>query len=113
GAPWASEWRKLTERYAKEDREREAHERHFVSFADFRTDGVAGWQAQGHGLRDGPARSGEFVLSHEGDSLVKAILPAGLFTHSLSEKLNGTLRSPVLPKGRKHISFQVMGQRSS
>jgi hypothetical protein len=40
-------------------------------------------------------------------------LPAGCFTHALSDKLNGTIRSPVLPVGKKHISFQVLGQRSS
>ena len=40
---------------------------------------------------------------------MKAVLPAGVFTHALSEKLNGTLRSPILPRGVKHISFQVVG----
>ncbi len=64
-------------------------------------------------MRDGPIRSGEFVLHADGDSLVKSILPAGRFTHALSEKLNGTLRSPVIPTGKKNISFHVAGQRSS
>src|SRR5262249_30301490 len=41
------------------------------------------------------------------------VLPAGCFTHALSDRLNGTLRSPLLPSGVKRISFQVMGQRSS
>jgi hypothetical protein len=43
----------------------------------------------------------------------EAILPAGYFTNALSDKLNGTLRSPVLPQGKKNISIQVAGQRSS
>lgn len=64
-------------------------------------------------MREGAGRSGDFVVLPEGDSLVKAILPAGCFTHALSDKLNGTLRSPVLPPGKAHISFQVIGERSS
>jgi hypothetical protein len=108
------DWSKLAERYAKEDRERtEFNARHFNTFTDFRSGEVGGWQAGGHGLRDGPGRSGDFVVSPDGDSLVKAVLPAGCFTHALSSKLNGTLRSPLLPGGIKNISFQVLGQRSS
>jgi len=64
-------------------------------------------------LRSDPGRSGDFALHPEGDTLVRAVLPAGRFTHVLSDKLNGTLRSPVLSVGKKHISFQVLGQRSS
>ncbi|MEJ7640008.1 MAG: DUF1549 domain-containing protein, partial [Singulisphaera sp.] len=45
-------------------------------------------------------------------ALVRAVLPAGSFTHAISDKLNGALRSPPLPGGIKHISFQVMGRRS-
>src|SRR5262249_40311358 len=124
-AAWAAEWRKLAERYAKDDRERAASaEKQFVPFADFRTGSLAGWQAGGHGLRDGPPRSGDFVLSPEGAALVRAVLPAGCFTHTLSDRLNGTLRSPLLPphptlspegggegrvRGKKHISFRCWG----
>ncbi len=71
------------------------------------------WQIGGQGLMDAASRSGDFVLNSDGDAIVRAILPAGRFTHSLSDKLNGTLRSPVLPLGKKNISFQVLGQRSS
>ena len=46
-------------------------------------------------------------------SFERAILPAGRFTHILSDKLNGTLRSPGLPPGKANISFQVIGQHSS
>ncbi len=122
-APWrslastdavATEWQKLADRQAKEERERaEFNARHFMTLADFRKGGRAGWELGGQGLRDGPSRSGDFVLAPEGDALVKAVLPAGCFTHTLSDRLNGTLRSPVLPRGTKRISFEVMGRRSS
>jgi len=52
------------------------------------------------------------VLASDGDSLVKAVLPAGCYTNRLSERMNGTLRSPVLAGG-KRISFRVHGQQSS
>ena len=111
---FAAEGRKLAERYAKEDREREKFNAEgFVTFADFRSGGFAGWQASGQALREGAGRSGDFALNPEGEALVRAVLPAGCFTHAISDKLNGALRSPPLPGGIKHISFQVMGRRSS
>ena len=114
----ASEWQKLSERYAKEDRDRtEFNRTQFETFADFRGDGFqkvrTEWQIGGHALRNDPGRSGDFAVHPDGDALVRAVLPAGCFTHALSDKLNGTLRSPVLPLGKKNISFQVLGQRSS
>lgn len=111
---FATEWRKLAEHHGKDDQERTAfNDQQFTTFADFRTGNFAGWQVGGQGLRAGPSRSGEMILNPEGDMLLKAVLPAGCFTHPFSDKLNGTLRSPLLPPGKKHISFQVMGQRSS
>ena len=114
GADFAAGWRALAERTAKEDRERaEFNRTHFVTFADFRAGGDAGWQVGGRGLDGPPGRSGDLAIQPEGDAVVRAILPAGRFTHALSGRLNGTLRSPVLPPGKAFISFQVLGQRSS
>ena len=113
-ADFAEEWKKLAEQYAAEDRQRnEFNGREFTTFTDFARGETAAWEVGGQGLRRGASTSGEFVLHPDGGSLVKAILPAGYYTHLASEKLNGTLRSPVLPAGRKNISFQVVGQRSS
>ena len=78
-----------------------------------RSPDAMGWQIGGQGFQDTSSPSGDFALHPDGDALVRAILPTGRFTHALSDKLNGTLRSPVLPLGKKHISFQVIGQRSS
>lgn len=111
---FAMEWKKLTETYSREEKERaEFNATQFVSYADFRKAVTPDWQIGGLGLADGPSPSGEFTLHHDGEVLVKTIQPAGCFTNTLSEKLNGTLRSPVLPLGKKKISFQVMGLRSS
>ncbi len=64
-------------------------------------------------MREAVGKSGDFAIAADGDAIVRAVLPAGAFTHSLSDKLNGTLRSPVLTGQRKNLSFQVAGQRSS
>lgn len=117
-ALFSTEWQKLSERYAKEDRDRtEFNRTQFETFADFRGDAFqkvrTEWQIGGQALRTDPGRSGDFAVHPDGDVLIRAVLPAGCFTHALSEKLNGTLRSPVLPLGKKNISFQVLGQRSS
>jgi hypothetical protein len=113
-AALTGEWKKLVEEYTRQDLERSAfNQSQFTPFADFRGELTSGWQVTGQGLRDGPSRSGELAIHPAGDVLVKAVLPAGRYTHELSEKLNGTLRSPVLPTGRKNISFRVIGQRSS
>ena len=110
----SDEWKKLTEQYTAEVRQRsEFNSREFATFADFTGGETAGWQVGGQGLRAGPSASGQFVLHPDGGALVKAVLPAGCYTHLASERLNGTLRSPVLPAGKKNISFQVCGQRSS
>ncbi|HEV3342449.1 MAG TPA: PSD1 and planctomycete cytochrome C domain-containing protein [Pirellulales bacterium] len=107
-------WRTTAEEYASQDRERSDFNRsQFATYVDFRGGASADWPSAGQGLREGRARAGELVLQAAGERLVKAVLPAGLYTHRLSEKLNGALRSAVLPPGKKKISFQVIGERSS
>lgn len=113
---FALEWAKLAEQVAREDREREEFNRaNFDDFADLRHRIPAGWDAEGEGLANGASPSGEFAIHATGDTFVRTVLPAGLYTNTLSDKLNGTLRSPVLPVGprRNQISFQVVGERSS
>ena len=110
----ATAWQQLGAHYVGEQRAREQfNNESFLSFGDFRNGDCGDWQVSGQGLRDGNSKSGEFCVAHEGNSVVSAILPAGSFTHLLSEKLNGTLRSPALLERKKHISFQVLGEHSS
>lgn len=111
---FATQWKALVDTYSREEMSRaEFNAAEFMLYADFRKSVPEDWHAGGLGLADGPSPSGDFTLHPDGESLVKTIQPAGCFTNSLSEKLNGTLRSPVLPIGKKNISFQVMGLRSS
>jgi hypothetical protein len=113
-AAFSAQWQQLKEQIKKEDHERTEYNRsNFETFADFGQQDPAGWQTGGQALRGGPNQSGEWLIYPEGAAIVRAILPAGRYTSALSDKLNGTLRSPVIPLGKKHISFLVAGQRSS
>jgi hypothetical protein len=105
---------RLADRYAVENAARtKTNAEDFTISADFRSASWPEWQVGGQGLRGTPSHSGDFTIATSGSKAVDAILPAGAYTHSLSERLNGTLRSPVLACGKKHISFQVLGERAS
>ncbi|MCA9096315.1 MAG: DUF1553 domain-containing protein, partial [Planctomycetaceae bacterium] len=79
--------------------------------ADFRAGFPNEWQIGGQGLQNGVSQRGEIVLTPEGD--IGGVLPAGAFTKRASEKLNGTIRSPVLEAEKRYVSFLVSGERSS
>jgi hypothetical protein len=109
-AAWQGAWRQLTAKYEKERRERSAFNlKNMVSWGDFRQGSFGTWQAAGEGLAPVPA--GDFTVASEEDAVVSAVLPAGVCTNALSQRLNGALRSPVLSKGKKYISFHVRGGR--
>ncbi len=113
-APFSTAWTATMKTYADQDRERTVfNTARFETYADFRTTIPAEWQQGGLGLSPTPSPSGDFALHGDGDAIVKTIFPAGVFSSTVSERLNGTLRSPVLPQGKAHISFQVAGERSS
>ncbi len=110
--PWVRKesWAELKQQYEKEAATRAAYNReHFFAFGDLTRDGFGGWNSDGNALTDGPSPSGEFAISGEGARAVTGIFPAGIYSNALSERLNGALRSPLVPKDRKFLSVQVMG----
>ncbi len=86
---------------------------HFTTLADFREEIPAGWLIDGHGLRQGVVKRGDFLPATEGDAAIKSVLPAGLMTYAVSDRLNGALRSPKLRRSHSKISFEVQGGRFS
>ncbi len=111
-ATFAPAWNAVAAEYRKERAERRKHDAQFTTLADFRTHVWPEWQRDGLGLRDDPSKSGDFTIASDG-RVVAALLPAGAYTHAISEKLNGVLRSPVLSSQHKFISFHVLGERAS
>ncbi|HEU4752275.1 MAG TPA: DUF1549 domain-containing protein, partial [Armatimonadota bacterium] len=109
-----SRWQQLAGRYETESRERaEFNAKHFVPFGDFRSGVCDGWRADGLGLRAGASKSGDFAVASEGEKALSGVFPAGLFTNSLSESLNGSLQSPYVPQNKTWVSLEILGERGS
>ncbi len=105
-----AEWQKLAVRYLEESRSRVAFNReNFQPFGDFSLAGFGNWHPDGNALRDGASPSGEFAVANRGPEAVTGVFPAGTYTHPLSERLNGALRSPLVPKDKKFVSLRILG----
>ncbi len=104
-------WAKLAEDYSSTRRERShSNAQEFLLLADFRRGVPEGWSVDGVGLRDGPVSNGDFTVALEGRAAVGALLPAGLFTHALSPRLNGAVRSPYLNSfSQPYVNLEVAG----
>ena len=113
-AKFGEAWKDLTAKQSLEETARsDFNSKQFQPIADFRKPIEPGWTTTGMGLRDGTSASGDFAVAAEGDSAIKSILSAGLFTFGVSDKLNGALRSPTLERKGAKISFEVIGGGSS
>ncbi len=113
GKDVATAWKGLAARYAGEQASRaDFNQKNYTSLGDFTHGKPRDWRVAGLGLRDGAAHSGEFTVATEGDRAVSAILPAGCFTHLLSERLGGAMESPWLPANKRFISLQVTGGKN-
>lgn len=112
--PLASLWEILKKEYtAEQNRRVKSNAENFEVWADFKGTESLNWSTSGLGLSNGPSRAGEFTLTHEGDQIVSAILPAGIYTNVTSDRLNGSLRSPWVPNRKKFISLQLVGDGRS
>ena len=108
-----NQWPELFKKYDQERQERQAfNAENFVEFSDFRAGDIAPWHIEGLGLIRGSSPSGNLAIAWEGDSIIESVLPQGIVTNSLTNRLNGALRSPFLPKDKKFLSLQVAGSNS-
>jgi hypothetical protein len=83
--------------------------KNFESFADFRQGDPDGWTTSGLGLRDGPSLPGDFAIASSGETAIRGIFQAGRYTHTISTRLNGAIRSPLLSKGPRKLSLLAVG----
>ena len=103
-------WEGVAERYARQRRlHTDFNAEHFDTVADFGAGMMPGWNAEGRAFESLRARGGAFSIAPTGSEVMSGIFPAGMFTHLLSEKLNGAIRSPYLPRDRKFLSLRVVG----
>jgi hypothetical protein len=107
---FADAWKKVAERFVAESNARtKSNREQFTIFADYRQHKWPDWQVGGQGFGGTPSRSGDFSVT----ALERGLLPAGAYTHTLSPRLNGTLRSPILSTNKKWIGFHVLGEQTS
>ena len=87
----------------------------FEIFGDFtsRSRQNPGWGMEGLAVAEGLVPHGDFAVLPSGAEVIHGILPAGFYSHALSEKLNAALRSPWLPANKRFISYQSTGERGS
>ncbi len=103
-------WTALADRYSRHQRWRaEFNEENFQEIADFKGGSLSGWHAEGRAFEHVVSPSGAFAIGPTGHEVLSGIFPVGVFTHLLSEKLNGAFRSPYLPRDKKYISLRVVG----
>ncbi len=105
-------WRETAGRYAVESAQRrKANAEGFTTIADFRSGAApADWHRDGAGLREGFTRSGDFAVSTSGNRAIAMVFPSGLFTNTVSPRLNGAIRSPftnLLDKA--NVSLELAG----
>ncbi|MAB90507.1 MAG: hypothetical protein CMJ90_13755, partial [Planctomycetes bacterium] len=103
---WASltnDWKRSLERLEKQRRSRGE------SGWTLSGDHYREWFRYGVGLGPEPTPAGGFHVLPDGDRVVSAILPAGVFTHLASSKHNGVLTSPRIRFDMKSIHVRVMG----
>ncbi len=110
GASVIETWQSAASEYAARSGEHAAFNMaQFRTVADFSNGSRADWTADGMGLRDSEGNSGDFCVATEGDSAIRHVLSAGVFTFGLSDKLNGAFRSPPIQRTHARLSFEVMG----
>ena len=101
-------WSEISAEYAREGRARaEFNAANFVPFAGQAS--LAGWSTAGLGPEATPSQPGEFAVAFEGDRVLPRLLPAGIYTHLVSSRLNGTVQSPWMPGERRNVSIQFSG----
>ncbi len=106
----AESWATLETRYEDQSRQHtDFNQNEFDLVADFGTGQLSGWHAEGRAFEPAISGSGAFAIAPNGDGVVSGIFPAGVYTHLVSEKLNGAIRSPYLPRDKKYLSLQVLG----
>jgi hypothetical protein len=103
-------WAAVAAQYAQQSKDRREHNAsNFNTVADFRDGVPEDWSVDGTGLTE-ITRCGDFVVSLSGDTAVTQLLAGGLYTNTLSPRLNGAVRTPWLSRfSGDHLSFEHSG----
>jgi hypothetical protein len=108
------EWRAMSAKRNEELAERRKFNADtFRAAWDFAGKGSDGWFRYGPNPPEVAARPGEFTVQPEGDRILAGLLPAGVFSHRLSERHNGVFASPRFKVSSDRISVRVVGGKGA
>ena len=71
------------------------------------------WIKSGTGLKENIAKAGAFTITLKGNKILEHIYPAGVYTHLLSTKENGTFSSPRFKFNDGNLWLRVIGDKDS
>ena len=112
-AAFARQWKGLAAAYAESRQKLEAgRQAPAVQRWDLsRTEDVEQWYRHGNGLPDArPQGAGSYEIAQAGKAIVADIMPAGVYTHALTSRHNGTFSSPRFFIGsRQKMALRVAG----
>jgi hypothetical protein len=107
---FAATWRALAEKLrAQLEDARSFNRENFRPLWDLASADYAQWFPYGSGVTTQPLARGEFSIEPRGERVIESVLPAGIFTHRLSDKHNGLLTSPTFKIDSESICVRAAG----
>ena len=95
GDAFKNKWQEVVEQTRQMQKRKELQRRRsFVHRWNLTGDDYQRWFRHGTGLPERPTPAGAFSIFASGEQVLRDIYPAGVYTHLLSNKHNGSLTSP-------------------
>lgn len=94
--PWAKAVAQARQHVAKAERVSDNQKNARVRWSLPSTEDYPAWFRDGNGLSERPAPAGEFTIALTGNEIVEQVLPAGVYSHTLSTKHRAVLSSPAI-----------------
>ena len=114
GSDFTSGWEELVRKEAEERTARQRGESGgFLPVWRFGGKEADGWFRHGANPPETPLRPGEFSVEPEGQRILVGLLPAGAYSHLLSQRHNGVLASPRFQVTNRFISVRVVGGKGA
>ena len=82
-----------------------------TALVDFARQGYEGWFVEGEAFGPGPARPGDFVVTH-GDPPIRILTEGVAHSGLVSKRLQGTLRSPTFSLEHRFVHILAAGRSS-
>lgn len=109
-----TEWQSLSAHWSQERiARRKFNQEKFQMAWDLAGDSAPTWFRHGINPPELAGAPGDFCVEPEGDRALPGLLPAGIFSHGLSQKHNGVLTSPRFKVESDSISVRALGGKGA